>query len=159
MIYVLKNEPTPGAFCDILDFAVTKCVEALLVIQPLSRMSPKGESVLKMFEPFMVEKTVSSKWPGSKLSGPNALVHRYRFDQEFSDLMQKLNDRLYSWLQPNFPENFCLLKEKKTPWFISLTHEKDSYFSLEEAEKNELVQKIPEVGRILKRDDGTRKAN
>ncbi|HUO58404.1 MAG TPA: hypothetical protein VMV05_09555, partial [bacterium] len=57
-------------------------------------------------------------------------------------------------LQPNYPEDLCLLTENEEPWFVSIAHAKDSYFSLPEEEKNTLIQSIPELGRILTKDKG-----
>jgi hypothetical protein len=154
MIYVLKNEPSPSAFCDLLDFGVDKCAYALMMIQPLNRMSPKGESILKMLEPYLVDRKVTNKRPGTKRLGENALAHKYKYEAPLSGLIQKINDHLYGWLQPNFPEDLCLLRENEEPWFVSITHEKDSFFFLPDTEKNDLIQNIPELGRILKKDDG-----
>ncbi len=154
MIYVLKNEPSPSAFCDILDYGVGKCGSLLLVIQPLNRMSPDGVAVLKKLEPYLAEKKVTNKWPGHKMSAGNALVHKYKYEDPFVKAIQDINDHLYGWLQPNFPEDICLMRENGEPWFVSITHEKDSYFSLLEEEKNALVQKIPELGRVLTKDKG-----
>src|ERR1039457_4055735 len=108
MIYVLKNEPSPSAFCDILDFGVGKCGFAILVIQPLNRMSPDGVAVLKTLEPYLAEKKVTNKWPGHKMSAGNALVHKYKYEEPFARAIQDINDHLYGWLQPNFPEDICL---------------------------------------------------
>ena len=152
MLYLLKTEPSPGAFCDIFDHAVDRCGFAVAVVRPLSRMSPRGEEVLKRLEPFLAEKKVSNKRPGSKVLAENALLYKYKYGAPFSDAVQELNDHLYNWLQPNFPEDICLLRENEEPWFVSCSNKKVSYFSLAEPEKNELVQKIPEMGRILMRD-------
>src|SRR5580658_1235380 len=115
MIYVLKNEPSPSAFADILDYGLTQCCSALLVVQPLKRISPQAVEILKKLEPYLTEKKVTPKWPGTKLSGGTGLVHKYKLEQSFVDEISKINDRLYGWLQPNFPEDICLLKEKEEP--------------------------------------------
>jgi len=154
MIYVLKNEPSPGAFEDILDYGLQHCRFALMVIQPLKRMTPQVEAILKRLEPDLVEKKVSNKWPGTKLTAGQGFVHKYKLEQPFVEKVKKINGHLYGWLQPNYPEDLCLLTENDEPWFVSITHGKDSYFSLPEDEKNTLIQSIPELGRILTKDKG-----
>jgi hypothetical protein len=159
MIYVLKNEPSPGAFCDLLDYGVDQCAYAVMVIRPLSRMTPRGEEVLKILEPYLIEKKVSNQRPGTSNLAENALVQKYKYGVPFSGLIRKLNDRLYGWLQPNFPEDICLLRENQEPWFVSAAHKKDSFFSLAEGELSGLIRKVPEMGRILKKDDGAHGRN
>lgn len=154
MIYVLKKEPSPGAFADILDHGLTQCAFALLVVQPLKRISPQAAGILQKLEPYLVEKKVTPQWPGTKLSGGTGLVHRYKLEQPFVDEIAKMNDHLYSWLQPDFPEDICLLRENGEPWFVSIAHEKDGYFSLPDDDRSGLIQKIPELGGILTRDKG-----
>ena len=155
MIYVLRNEPSPGAFCDLLDYGVEKCAFAVLIIRPISRMSPRGEEVLKLLEPHLLEKKVSNQRPGTSKLSENALVQKYKYGAPLAGAIQKLNDRLYSWLQPNFPEDLCLLRENGEAWFVSSAHKKDSFFSLGDGESSGLIQKVLELGRILKKDDGT----
>jgi hypothetical protein len=86
-----------------------------------------------------------SEWPGTQLLDGVAKVHHFVFDYLAYEKLTSVVDALYDWILPSFPEDLCLLREDKSPWLISVTHEKDAWLALQSEELAHLKTKHPAV--------------
>ncbi len=87
-----------------------------------------------------VSSTRTLKWPGTEVfsEDQSAIFHVFR-----------VNGKLIEWLQSQArhlldfgdhrPEDFCLLREDRSPWLTTITHEEDIYFELSDEEFESLV--------------------
>ena len=135
-------EPRGALYRDLIRHAVVDCNIALLVVQTMP-LEQRGQEVLTRLAAFLIEKVESSEWPGTKLLNRTGWVFRYRFEPESAEILAGAADALYDWLQPNLPEDICLLRADGTPWLVSIAHEKDGYLELSQEEKARLFDALP----------------
>ena len=83
--------------------------------------------------PYLIESKAVSEWPGTKLFWELATLYIYYLNNETAYLLYKSEDNLFKWLLPHLPEDLVFYKNNK-PLFVSITHEKDAYFELEDDE-------------------------
>jgi len=105
-----------------------------------------------MLSNYLIERKTVSKWPGTELLVNNyfpdnyADICRYAFNKETSSILCNSNENLFEWLEPNFPEDLTFYKNDR-PIFVSITHEKDAYFEIDEADKNYFVSNSIHLGK------------
>jgi hypothetical protein len=143
----LLAEPMGDLYCELLDFAVSECGLALVVIHRMSPLSDHGSAVISQLRPFLRSKDECDKWPGTEL-GPGAepaSVLRYRYGPECAAVLKQATNRLYGWVQPGLPEDLCLLRDDDSPWLVTLVHDHDGYLCLSSEEKARLVAAVPRI--------------
>ena len=62
-----------------------------------------------------------------------------------ASILAEVADGLFSWIQPNLPEDLCLFRKEGEPWLVSIAHEKDAYMVLPPEESAALTESIPTV--------------
>jgi len=142
------KEPRGRIYRGLLDFALGKCETALLVLGPF--LTARGQTVLAQLEPFLKQKAESSEWPGTQLLGGTAWVLRYHFTSECAEILKRAVSGLYRWLQPDFPEDLCLLRTDGRPWLVSIAHERDGYLDLTSEEKTHLFEAFPRLKALVR---------
>src|SRR5579875_897363 len=150
--YTLIQEPAQQVYYHILEYALKQVQIGLFVVRPDMPLSTQGTNLIEELKPFIQKQIVSDEWPGTRLLTGNAIVYYFVYNRETLAILKKASDRLYQWLQPDLPEDLCLLKSYNKPWLVSISHEKDAYFILDEAEFSSLVIDIPELGNRLSKD-------
>jgi hypothetical protein len=53
------------------------------------------------------------------------------------------SEGLFSWTQPELPEDLCLFRKDGEPWLVTIAHEKDGYLVLSPNESAALTESIP----------------
>jgi hypothetical protein len=64
-------------------------------------------------------------------------------------VLKKATNALYGWVQPELPEDLCLLRDEKEAWLVSIAHERDSYLCLSEDERSRLLDALPQLAALL----------
>lgn len=156
----LLAEPTGDLYRELLDFAVGECRTALLVVRKSPPLAPQGRELLNRLKPFLASKEESKVWPGTELSPgadpqfvalvETASVYRYDYEPECAEFFKQTTDRLYAWLQPELPEDLCLLRDDGSEWLVTIAHEHDCYLCLSCEEHARLVNAIPQIGPRLR---------
>lgn len=145
-IYNISKEPNGALYNRILETAVQFCDSGLLVLRETVNVEPSAIRVINAFQSFMLQQTTETKWPGTELlGGETATVYRFRLCAATVEILNKTVSGLYSWQQPDFPEDLCLLRQDGCPWLVSIAHEGDSYFEMTPDEKDALLTQIPEL--------------
>lgn len=144
-VYNLGAEPTGDLYRGLLAYAAGSCPRGILVTRVSAGWSDKAESFLQRLSPFVQSRTQESEWPGTRLIGHTAAVIRFYFGPDVVPLLTEATDRLYGWLQPDLPEDLCLLKSDGTPHLVTIAHEKDGYFNLSQQEYSGLVSALPKL--------------
>jgi hypothetical protein len=139
----------------LIGFALRECHLALLVVRPEMGLSARGVQVVAKLKPFIYHVADVDRWPGTQLFECTASVHHLKFNQESLFVLQEFSTRLYQWIQPDLPEDLCLLRGPDEPWLVSITHENDSYLILSDPELAALTAEIPDVTDMLIKDDET----
>jgi len=144
-IYNILKEPVNRTYKKLLLFSLDYCDKFLYVVP--HHISDKGsvKNILKMFEEFQISVSERLEWPGTISYTTTSTVYEYKLNLESIKLLIKYNNKLYSWVQPNFPEDICLLRFDKTPWLITITQESEGYFELTGDEKRDLEKYLPEL--------------
>lgn len=119
---------------------------------PAQSLNAHGSAVLEQLKPFLVSKSESSQWPGTELYDHTATVCTYRFDSACSSVLEKVAASLLSWLQPDLPEDLCLLRAGGEPFLVTIGHENDAYFNMTEKDKRHLEITLPWIVPLLVRD-------
>lgn len=128
--FTLTTEPRGDMYRSLLNYAVDACEVALLVVRPDLLLSKTGEKVLAQLRTYLQEQTEASEWPGTQLLDGIAKVFCYSYEPGCIAILARAADALYSWEQPQLPEDLCLLRADGDPWLVSIAHEKDSYLFL-----------------------------
>jgi hypothetical protein len=85
-------------------------------------------------QPFLIKEEETDEWFGTKLLGDKAWVYTFRLCPEAITLVAEASLALFSWLQPDLPEDLCFVRFDGTPWLVSISHERDGYFLISDAE-------------------------
>ncbi len=146
----LLNDLTNDLYRKLIDYAVTECKFIQLVVRKTIPLESDGIRVLDQLEPYLKSKIESREWPGTKLFEGSAIVFRYHSESECAEILKNATHSLYSWEQPNLPEDLCFLKDNEDIWLASITHEKDAYFLLSQEEQLSLLEALPEIRSLIK---------
>jgi hypothetical protein len=85
--------------------------------------------------------------------GHTASVSSYRLDPGLVEALAGAVAGLYQWRQPELPEDLCLLRPDGSPWLVTIAHERDGYFTLDDAERAALVAALPSIEPLLRNSD------
>jgi len=150
-VYNLQIEPSNQDYEDLLDYASVDCRYALVVIRDTIRLSLYGQEILEKLSKHLYKNQQTDQWPGTKLLNRQARVLEYHYVPEVVEIFKTNASKLFQWLQPDLPEDLCLLREDETPWLATITHEKDAYFVLSEKEKDNLFSTLPQYRFMLEK--------
>jgi hypothetical protein len=149
-IYNFMQQPIGDIFYNLLDYGITNCDKAILVVKNKNNLSNQGKKVLSILDDFLIEKKDMSEWPGTILYNSVALVYKYTYNTDFVKHIKKLSSSLYDWQQPDHPDDLSLIRPDLSPWLISTSHEYDSYLMMSSEEYKRLINWFPYFGFILK---------
>jgi hypothetical protein len=148
----IRTEPKGETYRRVIDLALHFCDHALLVIRDSININQHGTQLLRTLEPFLLRKlSGTTQWPGTVLHyndlfpDNTATASYFRLCTESARILKDSVEGLYSWRQPECPEDLCLLRPDGSPWLVSITHEEDSYFELTAREKDRLLADVPEL--------------
>jgi hypothetical protein len=148
--YTFLSEPRGDLYRSLLRHDSSERRTALLVVQKGMTLSASGQQVLSRLAPFVHRQEVSSHWPGTELlRGRQATVYHFDLTAESADLLSEVVDGLFEWLQPELPEDLCILRSDGSPWLTSISHENDAWLELGSLEHEALS---PELKQILVKD-------
>lgn len=117
------DDPREEAYGKLIDYAVGRCSQFVLVVQDDLGFSENGEKVLTALEPHLMEKTRSDRWPGTRIFDKTAWVCYYRCSEKAAEVLKEAANSLFSWQQPALPEDLSFLTEDGTPWLVNTAHE------------------------------------
>ena len=150
--FALTVEPELEVYFGILDHALSTCESGLLVVRKEMPLTANGSEFIQLARkcsPEQVKET--SEWPGTRLLGETATAHQFAYTPELVSIMKRFSHRLFQWVQPELPEDLCLLQAENRPWLVSIAHERDAYFLLEESQFGELSAAVPSLVCMLAR--------
>ncbi|TGL16877.1 hypothetical protein [Leptospira meyeri] len=123
------NKVKNGDLFEIIGKCLPNCNKFIFVVRPELGIGELGKKFIEDLASKILEINTRNKWPGTELIGDEAIVYKAKFDSDSARIITKYSHDLFSWVQPNLPEDLCFLSEEnETPFFISITHEKDAYY-------------------------------
>ena len=105
------------------------------IIREEEKVSKNVDDLLEALKDYHIKSSEVSEWPGTQLLWDKANIHFFHLNNISAHLLYSMEDNLFNWLHPDLPEDFIFYKDNK-PVFISITHEKDAYFDLENVDEN-----------------------
>lgn len=137
-------EPKGQTYIDLLNFAVSRCASFSLVWRDGFRFENSADEIKHALRPFLVSSIKTDEWPGTKLIGHKAMVRRYRATDESVELLQRAGS-LYSWLQPNLPEDLSFYASGEVIWLASISHERKAWLLDESLRPAEIYAYVPHI--------------
>lgn len=150
--YSFIDEPELNVYFELLDFAMSQCSEILLVVHPNTPLADSASNLLHQLQPFFLHTAVSSEWPGTRLLDDVAHIYRYSFRREVLSILKSHSSSLYQWVQPDLPEDLCLLRPDGQPWLVTIAHERDAYLVLDQTEYAALSMEKQPFHSLLAKD-------
>ena len=111
------------------------------------------ECVLEPLRDDILSRRDVTEWPGTHpLSGKTVELVEFRLAPESLEYLSRIARGLYSWKFSALPEDLHFIRHDGTPWLVSIAHERDAYFVIDETEQTELVQALPWLDGRLRMD-------
>lgn len=136
----IAGEPKGPTYRKLIDYAMQQCKEFLLVKYPESVFLDKDVQLLQKLKPYLRERTRSSEWPSMTLLNQKGDIYYFECRPETALLIKQHSQALFDW---GGLEDLCFLKRKRTPWLITITHEKEAYFRISAANIPVIQQQVP----------------
>lgn len=150
-VYDVIKEPTGNTYRKLIDLALENCKTALLVVQRQNPLAQTAINTMNLLAPYLKLQREEAEWPGTKLfAGKTALVTYYHFEQGCADILKMATNSLYSWNQPELPEDLCFIRSDGEPWLVSIAHELDAYFYITAEERQLIEVQSPEISSTIK---------
>ena len=148
-VYDIRTELTGDLYQALIDYSRSCCTAFFLVVRDTCPINASCNDVIQRLSGFFIERRSSSEWPGTVLYGHTATVYHYRLCLNSAEVLKNAVRGLYRWVQPDYPEDLCLLRNCGTPWLVSIAHEREAYFELSGSEREELARAIPALEAII----------
>ncbi len=146
-------EPKGNIYRELLVYALSECKYFSFVTNKNKELfSSTEKKVLEELIPYLVRLEMRSEWPGTILLKGEALVYTYIFVQESAKILKNSATGLYQWQEPHLPDDLCFLRSDESPWLVTTAHESDSYFMLSDHEVYRLLEALPSLIPILKKE-------
>ena len=135
-------EPKGQTYVDLLNFAAARCQSFSLVWRNQFKFGQSAYELKHVLRPYQLSNVRTGEWPGTKLIGHEAIVRRYRVSDESVKLLYGAGS-LYSWLQPNLPEDLAFYSAGDAGWLASISHEGRAWFLDESLAAEEIYAHVP----------------
>ena len=136
--YDLIDEPRGGEYRALLLCARSQCDTAVLCLDTRRELDASGQGIMDQ---------LSSQLRGEGRSGALRVL-RYELSESCIDVLSEAPG-LFSWQQPERPENLCLLRHDGSPWIISIAGERIGYVEFTPFEKLLLGRAAPGLAAVL----------
>jgi hypothetical protein len=138
-VYSLVGEIDRDLYFKILKHCLRYCSKLILILRDHHpKNSVKLSQIIAILEPYLLSDERKNEWPGTEVMKENGRVLTYKYDEEVYEILLNLPVGLYDWIAPDAPEDLSLIRHTGIPYFVSITHERDSYFDLTQDEYMEL---------------------
>lgn len=144
-VYDLLKEPTGDVYHRLLGISTDYCNTFLFVLRHTIGVNESALAVMERLDPFLISRAESAEWPGTRLLDHTATVLRFELSSGTKHVLGEATHSLFSWSQPELPEDLCFIRFDGKPWLVTIAHEKDAYFVLTPEEKTTLEAKIPDL--------------
>lgn len=148
--YRIGREPAGDRYRSLIDAGLQHGDILLLIVRPRTELTQAGRELLAKLEPYLIDASEKSEWPGTQLFGSAVTVYKFRFNFESAERIKDAATRLYDWVHPELPEDPCILRSDGTPWLVTISHERFACLELTESELEELKRTAPSLIKSLR---------
>lgn len=149
-ICIIKDNLSSQDFLSLLNLSLKFTQKVSLVVRDELGVSSKCMQFLSSINDHFLASKKVSEWPGTKLLNTMATQYIYRNSRDLLGKISKNISNYSDFIQPNFPEDIAFLRENNIPWFVSISHEKECLFNINQSEKEALELLWP--GRVICRN-------
>ncbi len=139
------TEPRGQEYDQLLIWLAARFDQALLVRRLDQPIYGSGLDLLNQLEPHLIEKTLSSEWPGTVLYGHEAEVIRFNLNDMSLRILLRSAQGLFEWQQPELPEDLSVLRNDGEAVLLSIAHEELWVLALADRELSQLEAEAPSV--------------
>ncbi|MDH5755948.1 MAG: hypothetical protein OEZ55_04690 [Nitrospinota bacterium] len=129
-IYNYDCMPDEHAYKSLLCISVNYCDRFMLVVRNDMPRSDNLYKVLNKLNDFLLTSEIRNKWPGTVLTSGSAKVNTYIICEKSIEVLLKAANMFTEWIQPNLPEDICILRPNLREWLVTISHENDVYMYL-----------------------------
>jgi hypothetical protein len=140
----IVSEPRGQTYIDLLNFAASRCASFSLVWRDQLKFQESAYDVKRVLKPFLLSNKKTDEWPGTKLIGHEAMVRRYKVEDESVKLLH-VAGTLYSWLQPKLPEDLAFYTPEDAVWLASISHEGQAWLCDDSLRPPEIYAYVPRI--------------
>ncbi|MDZ4787257.1 MAG: hypothetical protein SGJ02_14390, partial [bacterium] len=108
-------------------------------------LSPIGQNLLTKLSGNILTKIETSQWPGTQLLESKATAFTFRADNFSKEVLKSATSGLFSWVQPELPEDLCFSYDDGSELMTTVTHEKIAYLHLNDNDKNLILKNCPQI--------------
>lgn len=145
-IYDFSHPVTQEEYNKIIEIAGGYCDRFYFVVSNTMQILESINHVIDLLKPFVADIKKVKEWPGTVIySEGHALLHTYYLNKESEKVLKGIANDLYSWTNPSLPEDLGFIRKDGSPWFVSITHEKDCYMELVDEEKTKIDKMLPDL--------------
>lgn len=143
--HTIVEEPRDSTYRELLSWLESRAASILLVVRDSAGLTADGHAVLARLQPFLKSRERRKEWPGTRLLAATATVYQYELSDVISTVLSEVADSLYSWQQPNLPEDLCFLAADGRILLATIAHEGDAYLDLTSLELASLRAHAPQL--------------
>jgi hypothetical protein len=142
----IVDEPRGATYEALIRFALSLRGTFSLV----TRGKPMGanaehDHVLERLHPFLIDERKVKKWPGNRIRGGTAVLHRYRSEQAALTVLVDAVSGLYDWVQVRRPEDLAFYDTEGRCWLETTTHEGYAFIHDELIDVARLHKAVPQL--------------
>lgn len=143
MTLYIQEDPKDRVYLELIDLAFEICDEFHLVVRKNMGSKKKIEPILKRLEPSLSVMKEESEWTGTRLLNGTAEVYYYHTDENAKGIIKEVANSLYSWIQPELPEDLSFIKKGRA-WLVTVSHEEESYITID-SDSTYLIDRISDI--------------
>lgn len=138
--YLVTREPQGETLRNLISIAAERCNTFLFVLEDMA-LSERGTEVVARLEPMLLSREETNEYPAGTLPWDTVTAYTYRVTPESVAIVCEATDRLFSWLQPDLPNDLCFLRNGR-PWMTTMASDRELLLTLDEAEYRELRSRL-----------------
>jgi hypothetical protein len=118
-VYTLTANPAGASYFDLLRWVADRSAHVGFVVSPDRELSTRARTLLRAFEARGADRREVTEWPGTTLRSGRALRYILPAIPNMDIVLGAAAD-LFSWQEPDLPEDLFFLRENGDPILSSI---------------------------------------
>lgn len=145
MISIIQ-EPLGETYKKLIEYAAKRSSKFALVHNlSFSEAEKKYFNILAQMEPYLIKKIKHNSWPGITNYGCCSVIYYFQCNRDTVSILQNTANSLYQWILPKLPMDLSFIDENNYEWFVSVSHERDSWLNICDEEKQKILDYVPNL--------------
>lgn len=136
------------AYFDLLRWCSRTAVTVGFTVSVGRELSSRARTIIRACEERGAQASEVTEWPGTVLQTGRALMYTMPAQTTIEAILAATSD-LFSWQEPDLPEDLFFLRDDSSPLLTVIAHEEDAYLSIGTDELESLKHEVPQVLRHL----------